>query len=464
VESPPTPANFHAVFGISLNVPNYPGGAMQIDVGGDSIIGETPTSDKSAPNLGNNPTHAGILPNLSRVFVASAGSVQTGGVDVVSSFTPAFQSSTPTGLGVVTTIPMTLGSLPVFVNTTQSGFVYTANFGTNSVSTIDTTVNAVTNTATVGTNPVSLAEIPNGTKLYVANQGSNSVSSLNTVDLSANVLTGFTGVTPVWVVARSDSQKVYVLTQGDGQLVTIDTATDTVTSSLKVGAGANFVVYDPNLNRLYVTNPATSMAYVFAVSGGANDTPVQLAAVSFAAGSAPCSKGCSPTSVTALPDGSRFYVASYQSVASCPDAFIGAASACVIPSLAVFDANNFAFKTTLTLLTNPPFAANVTANQYQYAVPPVASCASATPYSPSSTRFRVFTTASADSSRVYVSMCDAGAIAAVDTTSSNTNNSGGNPTPPDTLITNLPAAFSAGAIQTNGEPPNQNPIFLLAGQ
>jgi len=36
-------------------------------------------------------------------------------------------------------------------------------------------------------------------------------------------VTGFTGVTPVWVVARADGQKVYVLTQGDGQLVTIDT-------------------------------------------------------------------------------------------------------------------------------------------------------------------------------------------------------------------------------------------------
>jgi YVTN family beta-propeller protein len=467
VEAPPTPANFHAVFGISLNVPSYPGGAMQIDVGGDSIIGETPTSDKSAPNLGNNPTHATILPNDSRVFVASAGGVMAGGVDVVSSFAPAFQANTATGLGAVSTIPLPTGSLPVFLNTTQSGFLYVANFGTNSVSAINTFSNAVTNTATVGTNPVALAETPNGLKIYVANQGSNSVSSLNTLDLSPNTVTGFTGVTPVWVVARSDSQKVYVLTQGDGQLVTIDTATDTVTSSLPVGVGANFISYDPNLNRLYVTNPATGTAYVFSVSGGTNDTPSQLAAISFPLSSSLCPSGCtavSPVSLTALPDGSRFYVATYQTATSCPDAFVGAASACVIPGLSVFDANNFALKSTLKLLTDPPFSANLTANTYQYAVPPVAACASATPYSPSTTRFRVFTTAAFDSSRVYVSMCDAGAIAIVDATSANTNNSGGNPTPADTLITDLPAAFSAGAIQPNGEPPNQNPIFLLSGQ
>jgi YVTN family beta-propeller protein len=465
--TPPTPAGFHTVFGISANAPFNPGGAMQIDVAGDSIAAETPTSDKSAPNLGDNPTHAAILPNHSRVFVASAGSVLPGGVDVLSSFTPAFQSTIATGLGAVTTISLPTGSQPVFVNTTQNTAVYVANYNSNSVSAISTSTNSVTNSAPVGLHPVALAETPNGLKLYVANQGDNSVSSLNTGDLSPNVVTGFTGTTPVWVVARGDSQKVYVLTQGDGQLVTIDTATDTVTSSLSVGAGANFIFFDPHLNRLYVTNPLTGTVYVFSDTGGANDTPVQMAAISFALGAAPCPTGpaaCSPASVTALPDGSRFYVASYQTAAACPDSFVGSSSACVIPGLAVFDATSLALKTTMTLLTNPPFAANLSAGQYQYAVPPVAACVPAALYSPSSTRFRVFTTAAADSSRVYVSMCDAGAIAVINTTNSNANNPGGSGNPSDTLVTDLPAAFSAGAIQSNGEPPNQNPIFLLTGQ
>jgi len=277
--TPPTPGGFHTVFAVSANVPTYPGGAMQINVAGDTIAGETPTSDKSAPNLGDNPTHAAILPNNFRVFVASAGSVLAGGVDVLSYFTPAPQSTVAIGLGVVTTISLPTGSQPVFVNTTQNTAVYVANFNSNSVSAISTSTNSVSNTASVGVHPVALAETPNGLKLYVANQGDNSVSSLNSGDLSSNVLTGFTGTTPVWVVARGDSQKVYVLTQGDGQLVTIDTATDTVTSSLPVGAGANFIFFDPHLNRLYVTNPLTSTVYVFSDTGGANDTPVQLAAI-----------------------------------------------------------------------------------------------------------------------------------------------------------------------------------------
>jgi len=94
------------VFAISTNAPSYPGGALQIDVSGDSVIGETPSYDASKPNLGGNPTHAVILPNNSQVFVASAASVVSGMVDAVSSFTPMFQTAQATGLGTVNTISL----------------------------------------------------------------------------------------------------------------------------------------------------------------------------------------------------------------------------------------------------------------------------------------------------------------------------------------------------------------------
>jgi YVTN family beta-propeller protein len=541
---PPIPANFHAVFALSTNAPNNPGGAMQIDVSGDSIIAETPTSNASAPNLGAMPVHAAILPNDSRVFVASVGSV-SGGLDGLSSFTPASQSPFSSGFGPVLSpslpseassiasisetgslVTVTLNSpfssvpagywivisgvvipgcappacnpngynggfalsspingtgttlqyintvsglpaassvgtatfppQPVFVNAAQNNTVYSANYNANSVYALNTSVNAVTNSAPVGAHPVSLASTPNLIKLYVANQGDSlnpngSVSSLNIADLAPNTVTGFAGKNPVWVVARGDSQKMYVLTQGDGQLVTIDVATDTVTSSLPVGAGANFIFFNPTLNRLYVTNPVTSTLYVFSDTGGispvtnaVSDIPVQLAAISFALGSAPCPTGpsaCFPVSVAALLDGSRFYVASYQTASSCPDPVVGASSACVIPTLTVFDANSLGLKypstPPLTLLTSP-FATG------QYALPPVGSCVSPVPpalYAPGATRFRIFTTAAQDSSHVYVSMCDAGAIADIITTGSNTNNNGGGPIPPDTLVTDLPTAF-----------------------
>jgi YVTN family beta-propeller protein len=466
VETTPQPSDFHEVFGISTNADSYPGTAMQIDASGDSIVGETPSSDPAKPNLGDNPTHMAISPNGGTVFVASAGSVVPGGLDVVSFFAPVFDSRLSSGLGAVNTIALPTGSQPVFLNTAQNNAVYVANFATNSVSSINTTSNVLSITATVGTNPVALAETPNAFKLYVANQGSNTVSSLNPVDLSSNPVTGFTGVTPVWIVARGDSQKVYVLTEGDGQLVTIDVATDTVTSSLPVGAGANFVFFDPNLNRLYVVNPVTGKVYVFSDTGGANDTPTLLSTtpLSIPGLSAKACPGCLPVvpvSVTALLDGTRFYVASYQIAPTCAGPN-GTVSNCVVPSVTVFDANTLTPKypnpnvSTLTLLTSPSFAVG------QYAVPPVASCA-LTPlypalYSPANPRFRVFTVASADSSRVYVSMCDAGAVAVINTTGNNANNPE-SPLPPDTVVAALPMA-----PQANSASAFQNPIFLLMGQ
>ena len=123
----------------------------------------------------------------------------------------------------------------------------------------------------VASNPVSIAALPNGTKVYTTNLGSNTVTSFNTVDMSATNVGTFSS--PVWAVPRSDSQKVYVLTAGDGNLVTIDTVTDTVSSSLAVGAGANYIAYDSKNNRLFVTNPTTAMVYVFSTTGGAGDTP-----------------------------------------------------------------------------------------------------------------------------------------------------------------------------------------------
>jgi YVTN family beta-propeller protein len=565
------------VFSIQTNTIGYPGEAMQIDVSGDTIIGEAQTSPEIEPSNGFNPTHMAISPNDSRVFVATASSVVSGGIDSVASFTPVSQSRTVTGLTNLAAIPVpslpnqtsaisaisesgnlvtvTLSSSlsnvfpgysiviagvlipncsassappcnpkaydgtfpisaiagttiqymnplsglapisaiaptsgasasvpaqPVFLNTTQTNFIYTANYNSNAVSAVNTGTNIVTISATVGAHPVSLAEIPNTLKLYVANQGDNTVSTLSPIDLSNNtangLVAGFTGVTPVWVVARGDSQKVYVVTQGDGQLVTIDTATDTVTSSIALGSGAsgaNFIYLDPVLNRLYVVNPVTSTIYVFADTG-ANDTPLPLATIPFTSGSAACPTGCTPVSVTSLPDGSRFYVATYQAATVCP-AGSGVSGACVIPAVNVFDASTFTLKypstPTLNLLAPPP-ACTVTASNPctpswpfqsgQTAVPQVAACNTppGTLYTPAptQTRFRVFTTAAADGSHVYVSMCDAGAVADIITNGNNANNAGSG-IPPDTLITDLltaPAASSGTALQ--------NPIFLLAGQ
>jgi len=562
--TPPNPENFHAVFGISANVPGNPGTVLQIDVSGDSNIGEA--------NMGLNPTHAAVLPNNSRVFVASAGSVMvgsagpviTGDADTITAFTPAADSTTATGIGntityslpnvgpeqsaaitsisesgtVVTMVlsapigqaqvggaiiisgvnisgydgnfvissingttiqytdpttglaatsggiatvplPTFCSYQPDFVATSQTNAVFVANYGyengpncgyasTDSIASLNTTSSTIANivylnpsNAAPAPHPVAMVETADGLNLYVINEGNDTVMDLSPADLSTIATIGPptipSGSVPVWVVARPDNRRVYVLAQASGMLLPIDTATNTILPSqtnLSVGAGANSLLYDATLNRLYVTNPGTGTVFVFSATGGtdlsgnANDTPALLATISMSAvpttsSTPPCPGGCSPVSVAALPDGSRFYVASYQMQNVCSDPSVGA-SPCIIPMLTVFDAASITPKPpystllapapSLSLLTSPPYALT------QYALTPVTSCVTPAIYSPGTTRFRMFATASADSSHVYVSICDAGSIADV-STKTNTISTGTNT--PDTLVTDITAPFGA---------------------
>ncbi len=573
--TPPAPANFHAVFGISVNAAFNPGTALQIDVSGDTDIGQA--------NLGINPTHAAILPNNSRVFVANAGgSLCPAGSDVISSFFPAADSSTATGLGTITTFilpnsgasqssaitaiseaansnlvtvslsaplsnavvggqivisgvtipgtppepsplngcfPITSVSgttiqyvgpvpgpaslsggtaalptfcpyIPVYLASSQNNAMFVANYGvegdpncnfssTDSVAYLNAVNNTVGNIAYLpaASHPVAMVETPDTLNLYVLNQGSDSVTDLSPTDLST-IATIAVGKTPAWAVARPDNQRLYVITQGDGELYTINTATNAVmpgSPQAVGGAGANFVLYDKSLNRLYVTNPTAGKVYLFDAT---TDPPAPIGSPTGAISIPlpPISPACTPTtcskvmpvSVAALPDGSRFYVASYVTACDsltgcvvpikCPDGVT--ADGCVIPQVTVFDSGTLAVKTTVfPLLSAVTTTAGSTTNSY--ALAPVPFCAPLIPYTPASARFRMSAAASADGNRVYASMCDGGSVAIVNTTTS-TIATGVNTS--DNLVTDLLAPFSAGKPQANGEPLPQSLVFLLTGQ
>jgi YVTN family beta-propeller protein len=321
--------------------------------------------------------------------------------------------------------------------------------------------------------------------LYVLNQGNNTVSDLSPQDLST-LATIPVGNTPAWAAVRPDSRRVYFVTQGDGQLYTVRTDTNALIPGSPQpvgGAGANFVLYDKSLNRLYVTNPNAGAVYVFDAT---TDPPTPMgtltvpappiaAPVSTVCASAACTySSVMPVSVTALPDGSRFYVASYvtgtatsgSGSTTCPDSNVTAPAGCVIPQVTVFDAGTLTIRTTVFPLLLPvsktvtTSTGTTTVPVYPFALAPLRFCAPVFPYTPASARFRMSAVAAPDSSRVYASMCDAGSVAIVKT-ATNTISAGVNAA--DTLVTDLTAPFSAAAV-SSGEPPPQSPVFLLTGQ
>jgi YVTN family beta-propeller protein len=465
--TPPNPASLHFMLTLSTNgdcdplVINQPcnrGASTRIDVPGDSEIG--------AAQVGLNPVHAVLLPDGDDVFVANQLE------DTVSFYSPS-------GISPVFTLTLPAGSGPDFVETTQNSTVYVANAGNNTVSVITTDNNAVDNTIPVGPSPVALAEMPNGQKLYVANFGTGvapvngSVMSVNTVDNSVNPViappAGSAWNAPTWIVARPDNARVYVLDQGTGIVAAIDTSSDTVVGTATVGAGANFMLYNTAGNRLYITNPvAATLTILDATTAPSSPTDplTVLTSMSFAASNAanaPCPTGCIPVSVAALPDGSRAYVATYQITPStCTNPT--QAPPCIVAQATVINLANNSVSKTISVgvvnsnapLTVPPtFQPDTPVPMVGTTAGPVAEC--------SFVRFRLFAAASADSTRVYLSYCDAGATAVISTVP---DTSPGAQSGEDYLVNELSApvsALSPPSSPAGQQPPPQAPVFVLAG-
>jgi YVTN family beta-propeller protein len=338
----------------------------------------------------------------------------------------------------------------VFVNSAENNNIYVAGYGTDALYVINTSTQAVTASVPVDSHPVAVAQAPAAQKVYVANQGSSaSGGSVSVVDTVSNTVAKTiclaggaapscsTGPVPVWAVARADSGRVYVLST-NGTIYTIDTGSDSVIDSLVSPAGAaNFMFYDRIFNRLYVTNsssdstkPGSDTVSIFDVSAGV-PSPASVNPITIpAAAASPCGAGAVvPTSVTVLGDGSRAYVASYQ---------LSAGTVCT--QLSVIDTGSETVSKTISL-------SQVSDNSAETGCGTVG--------------FRVFAAASGGGAnsnfKVYVSQCDAGNVAVVNTYPSN-----GKPENTYTGST-LNTPLSTFPALPSGVPPTQNPMFLVAG-
>jgi DNA-binding beta-propeller fold protein YncE len=297
--------------------------------------------------------------------------------------------------------------------------------------------------------------------------------SVNTVDNTVNPViappAGSAWNAPTWIVARPDNARVYALDQGTGMVAAIDTSSDTVVGTATVGAGANFMAYNAAGNRLYITNPvAATLTILDATTGPSSPTDrlTVLASISFAASNAanaPCPAGCIPVSVAALPDGSRAYVATYQiTPTTCTNPT--QAPPCIVAQATVLNlANNRVSKTisvgvlnpSAPIMVPPSFQPDTPVPMVATPAGPVAEC--------SFVRFRLFAAAAGDSTRVYLSYCDAGATAVISTVP---DTSPGAQRSEDYLVNELSApvsSLSPPSSPAGQQPPPQSPVFVLAG-
>jgi len=427
----PDPKNAHSTFTVNQNGTFNAGTGMQVNVSGDSDAGVTKVAIM--------PVHATLLG--SRVWVANQGA------DSVSAFSAA-SGNGPIGTSV--DINLAQGAAPDFVESSETTTMYVANSGNGTVNAINGITNAITDTIPVGAHPIAMVETPSNSsttgllkKLYVVNRDSNNVSVISSADKST-IVTLPVGASPRWAAVRSDGARIYVLSHDAGNVTIINglLPADAVAGTISVGAGADFLYYDSRRDRLYVPNPTNATVGIFDAS---TDALTQLATIDLKAsipggGAAPCpASGCVPVSLAALPDGTRAYIASYyldSTSANCQQ------TSCVQVQVTVVDA----LANQVTKVIPLP----------EVSVSQVANCAAA--------RFRISAATAIDSSRVYVSSCDASRVWSINTSS-------------DTYFATIPAPGSAysptllniSAATQNGtdttytytyDPNSGTPIFL----
>ncbi len=293
------PQATHYAYVVNYN-PNGDGSTTQIDVSGDTNV--------AVNAMGVGSIAEAFPPSSDALFIANSGN------DTVSEYLPILA-------GAVTTIALLPGSHPIFVSSAQTGSMFVINSGTNSacpntgsISTISISTLSVTSTVCVGVNPTSMVQVPSGNFIYILNQGNSSTpSSLSlfspgnlTVTATITAANGL-GANPVSLAASTDGNWVFVATQGSGggpgALDIISAGQASVGASVPLGVQPAFSTIDPVLNRLYVTNTGDNTVSVF------DATNVSLSNQPAIPTLATVPVGTGPIGLTALSDGTKFYVA-----------------------------------------------------------------------------------------------------------------------------------------------------------
>jgi gliding motility-associated-like protein len=252
----------------------------------------------------------------------------TPGIGLPASGTGSLPSFTAVNTG---TTPITA---KITVTPSSSGFAYVANYGSNTVSVINTASNSLVTNISVGKNPWGVAVSPDGTKVYVTNQTSNSVSVIDAATNSVSAVINV-GMSPEGVAVSPDGGTLYVANETSGTVSVINTVTDAIVSLVGVGSNPQGIAVSPDGTMVYVANAISNTVSVISTSGNILVANVTVGQHPFAVAVSPDGSvyvtnlsdntvsvistltnlvtatvpvGASPDGVCVSPDGSRVYV------------------------------------------------------------------------------------------------------------------------------------------------------------
>ena len=260
-----------AAAGAAHAAPTQPGGLLILDAAAANAASATLVT------VGRAPAHVVVGARGDRAYVSNAADDAVGVVDVASgrvvssiptAASPHGLRMSPDGREIyvagtkgnavsvidvatsreVTRIPV--GKAPVQVGFTPDGTrVYVSLRDDNAVAVVDTRTQRLVTTIAVGRSPIQLFATPDGNFMYVANQGTerepnNTVSVIDT-RLNVVVKTLTTDRGAHGVVVSDDGSRVYIANSFAGTVSIIDTATQRVIGTVRVGSGPGGITYRP---------------------------------------------------------------------------------------------------------------------------------------------------------------------------------------------------------------------------
>lgn len=181
--------------------------------------------------------------------------------------------------------------------TPDASRVFVTNICGTTVSIISTATNSILATLGVGAQPWGVAVSPDGSRVYVANNSSGTVTVIDNTTTPPTVLTTIGGVGFVnYVAVHPDGTRAYVTSSTGNTVWELNTASNTITTSVGTGSNPFGVAVTPDGNRLYVvSNSSGVFVYDATISPPSFITNIGI--------------GGNGIEVAVTPDGTRAYVA-----------------------------------------------------------------------------------------------------------------------------------------------------------
>jgi hypothetical protein len=278
----PAPLN-RALFA-STDASGKPGSVTFVDVPGDTNVGVV--------QVGEDPVHIGLTFGGGRAVTSN----------LVENTASSFQTGTTTPTVSTTSLPG--GANPVFAHSRQNGKFYLALSGLGELGVVDSTLSLVKQVPLTSCTPVAISQVPNGGNVYVGCSGGN-VSVVTPSD-NVEVDTISAGIPIAWMDTSTDGKYTFV---GGGSSVKVICSTtdvsvcagDSILQTITVGGTISFLKYDTHSQRVYVAG--SGFVSIIDASGiqppAPNPTTFTVTTIGGFGGN---------TWVTALQDGTRFYV------------------------------------------------------------------------------------------------------------------------------------------------------------